>query len=511
MAVPLHSSPGNASAVAVPVSTPPLYQRLASHYRQAIHAGVLAPGQRMPSVRKLSLLHQVSLSTALEVCHRLEDEGLLAAKPRSGYFVQPQRRAKLVPLREPEIRATFEASHDPLDKTRYGGIHHKVSDYVAQCERSSLVTNLAGAYGAPEVYPGQALQRAATRVLRRHPELLVTAVGSQGDANLRNVLARRALGAGMRLSPEDIVVTYGCTEALHIALRAVTEPGDTVAVESPTYYGLLQTLESLGLRTLEIPTSPATGLSIEALELALQTHPAIRAVVSIPNLHNPLGCVMPDEHKARLVALCEGAGVPLIEDDTYGALADGDTQLQAAKAWDQTGNVIYCASLRKTLAPGLRLGWVAGGRWHARIQMLKYAQSRYNEALAQMTAAEYMQTSAYDRHITRLRQQLKTQREQTAEAIATWFPAGTRLNLPKGSMMLWVELPDQRPVQPVFVAALKLGIRVAPGTLFSNTARYDHFMRICCGDPFSKGVEMAIRQLGNLLERGQGGSVVNKR
>ena len=495
----LLSTPAPAATQPLTVLAPPLYQRLASHYRQAIHAGVLAPGERMPSVRKLTQLHQVSLSTAIEVCHRLEDEGLLAAKPRSGYFVQQPRRATLVPLREPETRAALAAAPDPLDKTRYGGIHHKVSDYVAQCERSSLVTNLAGAYGAPALYPAKALQAAASRVLRRHPELAVTAVGSQGDLNLRSVLARRALGAGMQLTPDDVVITYGCTEALNIALRAVTSPGDTVAVESPTYYGLLQTIESLNLRALEIPTSPATGLSIEALELALRTHPGVRAVVAIPNLHNPLGCVMPDAHKARLVNLCEGAGIPLIEDDTYGALADGDAQLQAAKALDRSGNVIYCASLRKTLAPGLRLGWIAGGRWHARIQMLKYAQSRYNEALAQMTAAEFMQTSAYDRHIMRLRQQLKTQREQTAEAVATYFPAGTRLNLPQGSMMLWVELPDQRPIQPVFTAALKLGIRVAPGTLFSNSSRYDHFMRICCGDPYSKAVDAALRQLAGLL------------
>ena len=186
MTAQLHSISVAPNAVASP-----LYQRLASHYRQAIHSGLLAPGERMPSVRKLSVLHQVSLSTALEVCHRLEDEGLLAAKPRSGYFVQRPRRATLVPLREPEIGAALEAANDPLDKTRYAGIHHKVSAYVAQCERFSLVTNLAGAYGAPEMYPGAALQRAATRVLRHKPELLVTAVGSQGDVNLRTVLARR--------------------------------------------------------------------------------------------------------------------------------------------------------------------------------------------------------------------------------------------------------------------------------------------------------------------------------
>lgn len=352
-----------------------LYLKVSGHYRQAIRSGVLTAGQRMPSIRALTRLHQVSLSTASLACHTLEDEGLLEARPRSCYFVRHKRRADIQPLSEPEPGR-------PLDAAQYIGIHDRVSDYVAKCDSHPLVANLAAAYGSPEMYPSEALKNAATRALRQHPQLLVSAVDSPRDSPLRAVLPRRALEAGMQLSASDVVVTHGCIEALNIALRAVAQPGDTVAVESPTYYGLLPVLESLGLRALEIPTSPKLGISVGALEMAFQTYDNIRAVVVMPNFPNPLGSVMADEDKARLVRLCERHQVALIEDDTYGALSHDDVPLRAAKSWDSTGSVIYYASLRKTLAPGLRLGWMTGGRWQARIQMLKYAQSRTNEALA---------------------------------------------------------------------------------------------------------------------------------
>lgn len=475
-----------------PSLSQPLYLQLSSHYRQAIQSGVLSPGQRMPSVRALTRLHQVSLSTAVEACHTLEDEGLLEARPRSGYFVLKRRRMDIQPPSEPEC------GHR-LDPAQYVGIHDRVSDFVAKCDVYPLVTNLAGTYGSPEMYPAEALKNAATRALRKHPQLLVNPPDFLNDSPLNAVLAKRALEAGMRLSAEDILVTHGCIESLNVALRAVARPGDTVAVESPTYHGLLQILESLGLRALEIPTSPKLGISVEALDLAFQTHDRIRAVVVIPNFHNPLGSVMPDSEKEKLVALCERQQVALIEDDTYGALGPDDIPLKAAKAWDRSGSVIYCASLRKTLSPGLRLGWVAGGRWQARIKMLKYAQSRANDMLGQLAVAEFMASSAYDRHLARLRRMLNVQREQMAEAIAAHFPAGTRLSVPHGSMMLWVELPAGTSAQAVFDTAIRQGIRVAPGSMFSNSNRFDHFLRISCGSPFSSETDSALRKLAGIV------------
>ena len=471
---------------------PPLYARIARHYRGAILAGTLPPGSAMPSVRALTRLHQVSLSTALQACRSLEDEGLLEARPRSGYFVLRPRRPAIAPVAEPDpARAP--------DPAQYVGIHDRVSRFVALSELHPARVDFAATYAAPSAYPGADLQRAAIRALRRDAGLLVRPVAPNGEAGLRAALARRALDAGMRLAPEEVVVTHGCIEALNVALRAVTRPGDTVAVESPTYYGLLQVLESLGLRALEIPTSPSTGLSVEALELALREQPDVKAVAVVPNLQNPLSSTMPDAAKARLVALCEARGVPLIEDDTYSAFHADDVPLKALKGWDTTGNVIHCASLRKTVAPGMRLGWMTGGRWQARIEMLKYAQSRANEALSQIAMGEFIASSAYDRHLARLRRSLARQREQMADAIAAHFPAGTRLSVPAGSMLLWVELPERRSSQAVFEAALARGIRIAPGTLFSNSSRYEHFMRISCGTPYTPEMDLALVELAAIV------------
>ncbi|MEF7616237.1 PLP-dependent aminotransferase family protein [Aquincola sp. MAHUQ-54] len=468
-----------------------LYQRVAQHYRSAIRSGLMPAGERMPSVRSLTRLHQVSLSTALQACRRLEDEGLLEARPRSGYFVRPPRRTSIAPAAEPDVRRA-------PDPAQFVGIHDRVSAFVATGELQPVSFDFGATYAEPGIYPGEALKAAAIRVLRRQPELLVRPVSPAGELALRTAIARRALDGGLHLSPDEITITHGCIEALNVALRAVAQPGDVVAVESPTYFGLLQVLESLGLRALEIPTSPHTGLSIEALELAFETQPGIKAVVASPDFQNPLGCVMPDADKARLVALCERRRVPLIEDDTYGMLGDDDTPLKPLKAWDTTGNVIRCVSLRKTVAPGLRLGWVSGGRLHARIQMLKYAQSRANEALGQLTMAEFLGSSAYDRHVARLRRQIKHQRERVAEAIAAWFPPGTRLSLPRGGMLLWVELPPGCGAHALFEAGMRYGIRTVPGTLFSNTHRYDHFLRISCGYTVTHETEQALRLLGGL-------------
>ncbi|MFA9441867.1 PLP-dependent aminotransferase family protein [Uliginosibacterium sp. sgz301328] len=470
----------------------PLYLQLASHYRSAIEAGTLTPGCRMPSVRTLTQLHAVSLSTALQACRHLEDAGWLEARPRSGYFVRRPRRVTMAPLVEPDpARAP--------DPAQFVGIHDRVSDFIAKCELYPVKTNLAVAFGSPDAYPTDALRTAAARALRRHPDILVSPVPPHGDKTFRAVLARRALASGMQLSPDDVLVTHGCTEAINLALRAVTQPGDTVAVESPTYYGLLQILESLGLRSIEIPTSPQHGISVDALELALRTQPGIRAVVVIPNFQNPLGSVMPDEAKARLAALCHEHDVALIEDDTYGALADDDRPLKAVKHWERAGNVIHCASLHKILAPGMRLGWVSGGRWHARIRMLKYAQSRPNDALGQITVAEFMGSAAYDRHLVRLRRLLRERRQRMAESIAEHFPEGTRLAMPSGSMLLWVQLPGTRSSRDIFETALKAGVRISPGLMFSNSERYDHFIRISCGGQFSAQTDEALRLLGRIM------------
>lgn len=486
------------STVALPTQPPqpvasslPLYQRLAGHYRQAIAAGTLAPGDRMPSVRALMGLHDVSLSTALQACRELEAAGLLEARPRSGYFVSPPAHAALAPIEEP-------APGLP-DPAQYVGIHQRISAILARSKHHRI--NLGGACGAPELYPTAALRHAAVRALRQHPDLFGSSVDSDGHPAFRAALARHALRSRINVSPDEIVVTHGATEALTLALRAVAGPGDVIAVESPTYYGLLQILESLGMRALEIPCSPQTGISLEALELAAQTYDNIKAVCVVPNLQNPLGCVMPDAHKQRLVRWCAARGIAMIEDDCCSATFDEDVTPAAAKSWDTTGTVIHCASLHKVLAPGMRLGWITAGKWQARVEMLKFGLSRPNEMLTQIAVAEYMGTGAFERHLRRLRTQLRSQREWVAQKVAATFPAGTRLTLPRGGLHLWVEMPLCVSSEAVFEQVLREGIRVMPGAMFSNSNRFNHYLRLNCGIPRSPEIERALDTVAGVVRR----------
>ncbi|MVV47757.1 PLP-dependent aminotransferase family protein [Pseudomonas sp. PB120] len=469
--------------------TTPLYRQLANHYLDAIRSGTLKTGERFPSIRLMMEKHAVSLSTAVQVCRELEDYGVLEARPRSGNYIrQPDTLPK--PITPP-----------PLDTGVYVGIHEQVSSVLKASQRATIKVNFASAYCASELYPLKILQDHMIKALRQDQHLLGAPGTPCGNIALRSTLARRALTAKTNLAPERIVITNGATEAINLALRAVTQPGDTVAVESPTFYGLLQILESLNLRVLEVPATADAGINLFALEQALQRPERIRALIVIPNLQNPLGSIMPEAHKARLVQLCAEHDTVLIEDDTYGDLVDTEQPLSTLKHWDRTDNVIYCASLNKTLAPGMRLGWISAGKWHDRVEMLKHTQSRGCEALSQLAVSAFMKTPSYERYLRRLRTTLTQQRRHMSAAITRYFPAGTRVTHPQGGTLLWVELPVHYSSMALFHEALKVGIQISPGDIFSNGKRFHHFVRIGCGAPYSPKIDEALATLGQLLKK----------
>ncbi|NRO96461.1 aminotransferase class I/II-fold pyridoxal phosphate-dependent enzyme [Paraburkholderia sp. NMBU_R16] len=473
----------------LPMPGEPLYERLAEHYRRIIGAGTLAPGDRMPSVRAFMSRHGVSLSTAVQTFRRLEEAGLLSARPRAGYFVR-RPVARLATVREPGMTSL-------PDEARYVGLHERVSRVIERASACPGALNLGGATAVAGLYPTTRLQSLTTRLLRRRPTLLTEVGADSGAPEFRQTVARRALSAGVVVPPDEVIVTMGGVEAVNLALRAVAQPGDTIAIESPAFFGLLQILESLGLRALEIPTSPTTGLSLEALDMALSAYGNVKAVVVVPHLQNPLGSVMDDERKAALVSICGRHGVAIIEDEPYRELVEA-AGTRPIKAWDREGNVIYCPSLNKVLAPGLRLGWMAAGKWASRIKMLKFTQSRHNEILPQLVAAEFLASGGFDRHLFQFRERLRTQREATADAIARYFPEGTRLSPPEGGLLLWVALPEGVRSERLFEAALAVGIRIAPGAIFSNAGQFDSFIRISCPRPFDRELDDALRRLGAL-------------
>ena len=472
-----------------PADSPaPLYQQIASQIERGIASGALRAGGRLPSVRALSQQHGVSITTALQALRHLENQGIVQARPKSGYFVMP--RAPSLP--EPQFDLRVESAS-------FVSMDHVLHEFLLTVDDPEAMPAFHAA-PARSLLPEAKLQHILASVNRRHPEYATT-YNMAGSLALRQQIARRAIGSGVQLRPDEIVITNGGMEAIYLALKSVAGPGDTIALESPTYFHLLQSVESLGMRALEIPSHPRVGISLEALDFATQTPGAVKACVLLPHFPNPGGSLMPVEHKRRLVQLCAERGITLVESDIYGELYFGDQRPPVLKSFDEHNDVILCSAFTKTVAPGYRIGWVAAGRHHLKTQALKMRTSVACPMLQQEVLAQFMADGGYDHHLRKLRAALKQQAHQMADAVARHFPIGCRLSLPQGGLMLWIELPRHVDSRAVFALARLEHIGVAPGAAFSMSRRFDHFIRLQYGDPWSPRMEAAIRRLGQIVTR----------
>ncbi|HEY5790298.1 MAG TPA: PLP-dependent aminotransferase family protein [Gammaproteobacteria bacterium] len=464
-----------------------LYQQVASQVRDLVDRGVYGPGAKLPSVRKLSGQLEVSISTVLQAYARLEDLGLVEAVPQSGYYVRRVPRAVPAP---PAISC-------PSTRPTEVGVSELALEMLQAGERPGIV-QFGSALPCLDFPAVQQLPQLYARLARTRRDEIGRYEIPPGNPALRLQLARRAVDAGISVAPDCLVVTSGCQEALMLALRAVGRSGDTIAVESPGYYGVLQCIESLGMRALEIPTDPLDGISLDALRLALEQWP-IRAVMLTPQFSNPLGYLMPDASKQALLALLAEHDLPLIEDDINGELGFADHRSRAIKSWDSDGRVLYCSSVSKTLEPGLRIGWIVPGRYYHAVEHLKVVASMATATLPQMVVAEFLATGGYDRHLRTLRAAYRERRDRLYELLAEHFPAATRITRPEGGYLAWLELDRRVDTLQLFHDALALGIAIAPGPLFSAVGKYPNFMRINYSMPWTQDRVLGLARLGELV------------
>ncbi|MET3131502.1 DNA-binding transcriptional MocR family regulator [Oxalobacteraceae bacterium GrIS 1.11] len=455
------------------------YQELAEEVAAMIADGLLLPGERVGSVRQQHARCGVSPATVFQAYRLLEARGLIVARPRSGYYVAPALSGR------PPIPAGATA--------------------VAPAEVGSVdVQGAAGArvpfgsaFPSPLLFPMARLARAVSCGMRRFDPWSAQRDMPKGNADLRRQIALRYQLDGAHVNSEDIVVTNGALEALNLCLQAVARPGDTVLVESPSFYAGLQALDRLGLKAVEVATSTREGIELGALAEALARHkPAACWLMS--SFQNPLGSLMPAEKKRALVALLASHDVPLIEDDVYGELYFGARRPALSKQYDERGLLLHCGSFSKCLAPGFRVGWVAPGRYAGAIERLKLSSSLAVALPSQLALAEYLGRGAYERHLRQLRLALAAQQRSMLQAIDAHFPAGTRVTRPQGGYFIWVEFAPGVDALALQRAALELGISIAPGPHFSASGAFAHCIRLNCGHPWQAGHAAAIAALGRL-------------
>lgn len=465
-----------------------LYERLAAEITRQIEHGTYRPGHRLPSVRQASQQRDLSVTTVLQAYQVLEDRGLIESRPQSGYYVR-SNFASSTP--NPEI------SSPPLEPSEVS-----VQELVMMVLRDNLnpkLVQFGAAVPALELLPIAKLNRILATIARSGNIPLNVCSLPEGQEVLRVQVSQRALPSGCELAPSDLIITSGCMEAISLSLRVVCNPGDLVAVESPTYFGLLQMLQALGLQALEIPTHHRDGISIGALRFAIEHYP-VRACALITNFNNPLGSCMPDESKKELVELLDEYDIPLIEDDIYGELYFDGRRPQVAKSYDRKGQVLLCSSFGKDISPGLRVGWLAPGKYLEKITYLKMATTLGTAILPQVAVAEMLASGGYDHHLRRIRRAYAEKVAQMSQAVCRYFPEGTRVTSPSGGFVLWVQLPEKVDSLILYQKAVKAGITIAPGHIFSANDKYRNFLRLNAAY-WSSQTLWALQKLGEISKQ----------
>ena len=472
-----------------PVSSGFVYENIAERIETMIEDGVLRPGERAPSLRQVSRKMGVSLTSVIKAYTILEGQGLLEAHPQSGFYVRDQGR-----LSTPEPAAcTPKLTETVVTKNRL------ISSFLNSIQDPE---NRFFACASPDhsLLPTRELGKLVSAVGRDSMETGVEYAFAPGSEPLRREIAKRALDTHCHIHPNDLTITNGCLEALNFCLGVVAKPGDAIAIESPTYMGVLQAIENHNMRAVEIPVHPRTGVDLDVLEDVLKRR-LVKACLFIPNFNNPLGCLMPDDHKERLANMLAQYRTPLIEDDIYGELSYCNPRPRPVKSYDREGWVLWCSSFSKSISPGLRVGWVASERYAESIRNLSFMTNVAVSTIPQEVATRFLQGGGFDRHRRRLRRTLQHSACQHADAISALFPTGTKVSRPRGGFVIWVELPREIDVLKLHQEASAAHVGFAPGALFTAGGDFDHHLRISSAHAWSDEVSDALERLAVLVNR----------
>jgi DNA-binding transcriptional MocR family regulator len=463
-----------------------LYLKIADSIENLINKGVLKIGDKLTSVRVMCKEQGVSISTVLKAYYFLESKGLIEAKPQSGYIVRfsPKYLPAEPRKSKPEEQLDSSSAEDLITE-----VYKNLSD------KEKVIFSVS--VPSPELLPVAKLNKAMAEAIRTLPAGGTNYENIQGNARLRRQIAKWSIIWDGKLTDEDIVTTTGCMNALALSLMAVTERGDSIIVESPGYFGILQMAESLGLNVIELPTDALTGIDIDALSKTLKTT-KVKAILLVSNFSNPLGCCIPDEHKRAIVKLVQFHGVPLIEDDLYGDMYFSKSRPKTCKTYDDSGLVLWCSSVSKTLAPGYRVGWVAPGKFLDKVRRLKMFHEVSSATLQQEAIASFLENGRYEHHLRKLRNTLHANSLQYMRTISECFPEGTRISRPQGGFLLWIEMQQSMNSYQLYKKAMEHNICIAPGRMFTLKNQFHNCMRLSYGMVWNEKVENALKTLGEL-------------
>ncbi|PMJ90640.1 PLP-dependent aminotransferase family protein [Vibrio sp. 10N.261.55.A7] len=458
------------------------YDQVEKSLRRAITAGIYQAGDKLPSIRQLSLDLKVSKNTVIRAYQELEAVGMIYSVAKSGYRVQSPSALK---------EAVKNPPHPPSEV-----------DLLSLCKTILTYSNEKECLSAGSAHPNvdfpaiKSLYAEIGRHSRMQSQLPSHYQIAPGNNLLIKQLLKISHDLGVPAQLEDIAVTHGAQQAISLALRALTNKGDIIAVESPCYFGNLLLIESLGLKVIEVPSCLETGIDPQALAKSLELWD-IKAIIVTPNFSNPTGSQMPVDKRIELLAVSKD--IPIIEDDVSGSLNYNDP-IPSLRSLDDQDRVIYVNSLSKTLDSRLRIGWILSGRYQKKIEKLLISDSMGSLNLMQSAVAEFLTSGRYRTHINKVRRFYqangKKLHQQLTDALNHYpqLKGNYQLTQAKGSFILWLELPIGADSHQLYRQCKQEKISIYPGIAFGTNNKFKHCIRLTysnfTGSPMEqKGIE----------------------
>lgn len=462
-----------------------LYNKIAEGLKQQIRDGVLTPGQKLPSVRKLSKEKQVSINTVLQAYLELEKFGLVVSKPQSGFYVSYSFKNSMLP-----------ATSNPISEIAEDSVSHIFSTIYNNNTKAKIV--LSSGQIAGELLPVTSLTRELVKAARTLPF-----GGLQYERNnnekLQRQIALKSTIWGGSFKMHNVILTSGCMHAIALCLRALLKRGDTVAVESPVHFGIINLIRNMGLNLIELPTDPVAGLDLTVLQKAVISK-KIQLLIVMGNYSNPFGTCMPNEKKKELVRIMSEQNVPVIENDIYGDIHFDSHMPEFCKSYDESGIVIWCGSASKTLAGGYKTGWMEAGKFKDRILNSEPYLPTANNPIAQEAIANFMESKGYDRFKRKLNQALYQNSYFFHKAINDYFPEEIKITHPTGGIHLWVELPQHVNCLEFYNHAMSRRISIRPGRIYTSQDQFNNAITLSYGVLWDAGIEKALKVLGNICK-----------
>ncbi|OCA78958.1 GntR family transcriptional regulator [Chryseobacterium contaminans] len=463
-----------------------LYLKIANSVTEQIKSDTLQFGDRLPSLRSAQKLYNVSLNTVKQAYMELESRSLVESRPKYGYYVSQTSQRKLALPSVAKMKVS-EGKNSPED------LIGKVFGSIAGTDVTQFALGIPG----KSLLPVAQMKKCMINVIKGKHDSGTNYEPVQGSEKLRREIAKWSIVMEGKITEDDLVITSGAMNGVYNCLMAVTKPGDSVAVESPVYFGILQAIQLLGLKAVEIPTHPITGVDLDALKKVL---PKLSACCFVVNYNNPLGFQMPDENKKELVRMLTEHNVPLVEDDVYGNIYFGAGRPKPCKFYDEAGIVMWVGSVSKTLAPGYRVGWVAPGKFKEKIIRQKLVQTVSSPSLFSDVIADFLEHGRYDHHLRMFRKKLYANYLQIQKSVTQYFPDNTKVSEPKGGFMLWLELDKRICTEDLYDEAVSQKVNFAPGRMFSQYNQYQNCMRLNYALEWTDRVESDLEKLGKMIK-----------